>query len=193
MPRNEEGEYELLLGNRQLLSIFVIIAVLLGIFFAMGYITGKNSVGGAVAAAKSTAASEEKPAAPDQTAKTPAATGPVAAAAPSNPAPPPPSAAETSATPLPAAANPVASASSTSDVTEPEPGQTFLQVTAVIRHDAEILTDTLNKRGFHARIAPSHSGLFRVLVGPTRDAADLARLRSSLEDAGFRNTIVRKY
>lgn len=43
MPRNEEGEFELVLGNRQLLSVFFIVVVLLGVFFVMGYILGKNS------------------------------------------------------------------------------------------------------------------------------------------------------
>src|SRR3974390_650853 len=43
MPKNEDGEFELILGNRQLLSVFFIVVVLLGVFFTMGYIVGKNS------------------------------------------------------------------------------------------------------------------------------------------------------
>ena len=43
MPKNEEGEFELILGNRQLLSVFFIVVVLLGVFFTMGYIVGRNS------------------------------------------------------------------------------------------------------------------------------------------------------
>lgn len=43
MARNEEGEFELILGNKQLLSVFFIVVVLLGVFFAMGYIMGRNS------------------------------------------------------------------------------------------------------------------------------------------------------
>ena len=46
MPRNEEGDFELVLGNRQLLSVFFILVVLLGIFFTMGYILGRNTLGG---------------------------------------------------------------------------------------------------------------------------------------------------
>ncbi len=43
MARTEDGEFELILGNRQLLSVFFIVVVLLGVFFTMGYIVGKNS------------------------------------------------------------------------------------------------------------------------------------------------------
>jgi cell division septation protein DedD len=46
MPRNEEGDFELVLGNRQLQSVFFILVVLLGIFFTMGYILGRNTLGG---------------------------------------------------------------------------------------------------------------------------------------------------
>lgn len=42
MPANEEGEFELVLGNRQLLSVFSIIVALLCIFFAIGYVVGRN-------------------------------------------------------------------------------------------------------------------------------------------------------
>ena len=44
MPRNEEGEFELILGNKQLLTVFFIIVVLLGIFATMGYIVGRSTV-----------------------------------------------------------------------------------------------------------------------------------------------------
>jgi outer membrane biosynthesis protein TonB len=43
MPKNEEGEFELILGNRQLLSVFFIVVALLSVFFTMGYIVGRNS------------------------------------------------------------------------------------------------------------------------------------------------------
>ena len=43
MPRNDEGEFELVLGNRQLLSGFFIVVILFAIFFSMGYVVGRNS------------------------------------------------------------------------------------------------------------------------------------------------------
>jgi outer membrane biosynthesis protein TonB len=42
MPTNEEGEFELVLGNKQLLSVFFVAVLLLGVFFTMGYIVGRN-------------------------------------------------------------------------------------------------------------------------------------------------------
>lgn len=43
MPTNEEGEFELVLGNKQLLSVFFLVVLLLGVFFSMGYIVGRNT------------------------------------------------------------------------------------------------------------------------------------------------------
>jgi hypothetical protein len=43
LPKNEDGEFELVLGNKQLLSMFFVVVVLLGVFFVMGYIVGRNS------------------------------------------------------------------------------------------------------------------------------------------------------
>ena len=43
MKNNETGEFELVLGNRQLLSGFFIVVLLFGVAFAMGYIVGRNS------------------------------------------------------------------------------------------------------------------------------------------------------
>lgn len=190
MPRNEEGEYELQLGNRQLLSIFVIIVVLFGVFFAMGYITGKSSAGGTVAAKSTDSAPPDKPVVvspdPAVTPKASAASGEVTPV--SNPTPDNPPPVEKPVTPKPAQPEQTATT-----IAEPEAGQTFLQITAVAKLDAQMVTDTLKQRGFHARIAPGPNGLFRVLVGPAKSAAELARLRTSLDEAGFRNPIVRKY
>lgn len=54
MARSEDGEFELVLGNKQLLSVFFIVVVLLGVFFTMGYIVGKNSASSEVLAARGT-------------------------------------------------------------------------------------------------------------------------------------------
>src|SRR5438552_19087128 len=43
MRNNESGEFELVVGNRQLLSGFFIVVVLFGVAFAMGYVVGQNS------------------------------------------------------------------------------------------------------------------------------------------------------
>src|SRR5512141_3025391 len=51
MATHNDGEFELVLGNKQLLSVFFIVAVLIGVFFTMGYIVGRNSAPGIAAAA----------------------------------------------------------------------------------------------------------------------------------------------
>ncbi len=63
MPRNDDGEMELVLGNKQLLSVLFILVVLLGVFFTMGYIVGRNNPSEAtvrLAAAKQQVASAGK-------------------------------------------------------------------------------------------------------------------------------------
>ena len=55
MSYNEDGERELVLGNRQLLAIFFVAALLCGVFFAVGYVVGGNSTkAGAATAANTT-------------------------------------------------------------------------------------------------------------------------------------------
>jgi hypothetical protein len=43
MKNNETGEFELVVGNRQLLSGFFIVVLLFAVAFAMGYVLGQNS------------------------------------------------------------------------------------------------------------------------------------------------------
>src|SRR5512132_2265197 len=43
MKNNETGEFELVVGNRQLLSGFFIVVLLFAVAFAMGYVVGQNS------------------------------------------------------------------------------------------------------------------------------------------------------
>ena len=43
MKNSETGEFELVLGNKQLLSGFFLVVILFAVFFVMGYIVGRNS------------------------------------------------------------------------------------------------------------------------------------------------------
>src|ERR1700690_236851 len=72
MAKNEDGEFELVVGNKQLLSIVFILMVLFGVVFSMGYFVGRANVGGdAATAAAPGAASQGRPdAAGPQTAST---------------------------------------------------------------------------------------------------------------------------
>ena len=182
MPRNEDGEFELLLGNRQLMSVFFIVVILLGVFFAMGYIVGRNS---SPVTAPETAARrpEPKPAPVDASpvretpretpapAEAPKETAPQQPAAPpeSKPAPPAP----------PAATRAAASA-------QPESGKTYLQLSAIDHDKAEIMVEMLRKKSFSAIAAeiPEKPGVFRVLVGPMSEA-DINKARADLQAGGF--------
>ena len=209
MPRTEDGEFELVLGNKQLLSVFFIMVVLLGVFFAMGYIAGRNS-SPAVADAKkdakpivvdsgqrASAMPEAQPQGgqpvstpPDNGA--PVSTQPATAPAPASVTPEP---APVAQTPAPAT-KPVEKegAAGTPRVVEPQGGVPYLQVLATARPEAEAVGQTLIKRGFKAQLAavPNTAGTFRILVGPLKDAADIARTRADLEKAGFK-PIVRRF
>lgn len=219
MAKNEDGEFELILGNRQLISVFLIVVILLGVFFSMGYIVGRNSAPAVAETAReskpaiahwpppadSNAADASKspevsspsaePASPAPTetgthpAKETAVKETAAAAPPAQPAPAKSAPAQKpKASPLAPAVSPTASVAG--DVTAGD----YWQVVATARPDAEIITETLGKKGFHAVMAPApKDGVFRVLVGPMKDAATQAQTRTALEAAGFKNPIMRKY
>lgn len=211
MAKNEDGEFELILGNRQLISVFLIVVILLGVFFSMGYIVGRNSAPTVTESARdskpavlhwpspadsnaadSAKSPEPTTPAPEPPSPAPADTGThpardVASTTVTAPAPPAP-AQKTKSSPLPPPSPPTASV--TADLA---PGD-YWQVVATARPDAEIITETLSKKGFHAVMAPApKEGVFRVLVGPLKDAATQAQTRTALEAAGFKNPIVRKY
>jgi cell division septation protein DedD len=74
LPKNDEGEFELVLGNRQLLSVFAIVVILLGAFFSMGYVVGRNSSGAAPEVARSEKPKPDRDADSDNSSETPAGT-----------------------------------------------------------------------------------------------------------------------
>jgi cell division protein FtsN len=219
LPRTEDGEFELVLGNKQLLSVFFIVVVLLGVFFAMGYIAGRNSAPGASETAKrgddgkpiavdssqrtspmpesaqashpaqakaTDADTSTQPVAASQTPpqeQTPAET-PAPAAAPAA-APPPPKPAPPKQTPPSHAGGAVA-------IGDPAPGTVYLQVSSTGRQEAEVVAETLGKRGYQTRLTPGpNTGTVRVLVGPLKDASEIASTRANLEKAGFKPFVKR--
>jgi cell division protein FtsN len=216
LARNDEGEFELILGNRQLVSVFLIVVILLGVFFSMGYIVGRNSSPPTIVADSHTAGSgkpivvdnTQHPAVPlpEEPATSPVATPPPAAtpieqappaavvekpspvkgSTPAEKKPEEPKRVEPKPAPPPEAAKRTA-------VGEPPPG-VYLQVVATTRADAEIVSESLLKKGFRSMVAPVPDSptLNRVVVGPYKDPADMADGRSRLEAAGFK-PYVRKY
>ena len=214
MAKNEDGEFELVLGNRQLLSVFFIVVILFGVFFTMGYIVGRNSAPMTAATipadrgtlpAASANAGERPSALPEPSAKA-LAPGEAQVVGPGEarnlPASSPPPAAETKVTetkpaekppaapePKPAPAAPFEVKPAPPPVAAPPAGsgQMYLQVAAVAKPDAEILVDTLKKRGLPALIGPGPSDtIFRVLVGPYQDSASAAKSKAELEGLGFK-------
>jgi cell division septation protein DedD len=211
LARNDEGEFELVLGNRQLISVFLIVVILLGVFFSMGYIVGRNSSPSDMARGSAVAKSVEPPAdtpPPATSAGPPQASVPVpetkssaservtthaeqppAEAPAPKPAPLSPVREKRSPSPPPAPAS-----SERASITGEPPSGDYWQVVATARPDAEIVAEALGKKGMHAIVAPApKEGIFRVLVGPLKDSASQAQTRTDLEAAGFKNPIVRKY
>ena len=191
-----DGEKELVLGNRQLLSFFFVVVALCGVFFAIGYIIGRNSA--RVVVAEEGAPS---PVAEGQRSPLPAASP----AASMETAPPIPSTEPLSTqtkpaldaserSPAPAAAEPApVNSNRIVPVTIPEKGVPYLQVTALARSDAEAVVRTLKEQGFPAILTESSKeGFFRVLVGPYRETAQLSVGKDRLRALGFANTIVHR-
>jgi cell division septation protein DedD len=190
MKNNETGEFELVLGNKQLLSGFFIVVILFAVFFVMGYIVGRNST-----PASQMAANRDQPggaaavsgARPQPSSGTvPAPQNPVATETPKDDAPaseqPATQAAQSppAKTAPPPAAEPAAPAA-----VEPAPGETYLQVTAVKAEVAETVAKTLKEKGFPAVLSAGPAGKVRVLVGPYADLAKLGQAKAELERLGF--------
>jgi len=80
-----------------------------------------------------------------------------------------------------------------SESVEPAAGQTFLQVAAVKKAQAQLMVEVLKGKGFHALLAQVEGkDVYRTLVGPIKDASDLARTKAALESAGLK-PFVKKY
>jgi cell division protein FtsN len=199
MPKNETGEFELVLGNRQLLSGFAVVVILLGVFFAMGYIVGRNSMPSSRAASAQDTPITVPPPDSARGQTTPPPTTPVTAAtteaANATPPPPPPA---VDATPAPTTQPARAPEAARSVEKPPEPAPagvqpaeslppgTYLQVIATIKSDAEVISKSLQDRRFPAVITPSSlEGRFRVVVGPYKDSAAVGAAKTELENLGF--------
>lgn len=194
MPKNEDGEFELILANRQLLSVFFIVVVLLGVFFTMGYIVGRNS-GPAqmdVAAARKTEAKPlvvESPA-PQESPATSSAP-PVTQAPTSTKAQQPAEEAkvEPKAEPKREESKPKKEPPAPKEKpapAAPASGQTYLQLAATAKAEADVMVDVLHQKKFKAIAVenPDKPGNYRVLVGPLTDGS-LNKTKSDLSSAGF--------
>jgi cell division protein FtsN len=209
MAVRSEGEFELVLGNRQLFSVLGIVVILLGIFFAMGFFAGK-SVGQASANnAAPRHAGDQNPLVVDSPQSTPPAATPAppvtaepepAAAPPSDsstkkeekPAVPEKKDAAAAKKAEPPAAKPVASKGG-DQVVAPAAGS-YLQVASTRLSEAQSLAALLRRHGFHAVLAESPKAeLVRVLVGPFSSPEATTEARAKLKSLDIAKPYPVKY
>jgi cell division septation protein DedD len=186
----ETGEFELVLGNAQLLSGLFVVVLLFAVFFALGYVVGQNSPR-SVKLPETAATGQgdrpqpvtatQQPAPPGAAGVETPATQPAAdansnAAGQAQPSAPAAAAQEAAPAPVPAPAAP--------EVEEPAPGS-YWQVMALKQADAEVVVRSLKDKGFSATTAPGRNNLTRVLVGPYKDTASMSKAKTALENAGF--------
>jgi cell division septation protein DedD len=220
MSSGGENESEILLGNKQLLAIFFVIAFLLFVAFTGGYMVGRGSPDKKplIAAAPAT---ENQP--KDSGLETHPVGPATAKTAPEEVASEPKTASRRAAKPNTEVENPdqqdqpplgtpkrkgkgkatagkqpeAAPASNTPEEYLPQTGQMFLQVVALQRDDAYGVTEVLAKKGFRAHAVPkpgSGGKVYRVLVGPIRDTSELSATRDALrKNAGFQDIILQHY
>jgi len=212
MSSSSDTEREILLGNKHLLTIFFVIAALLGVAFTGGYMVGHGSSDKRAAVAPTT-----DPAAGSQATSTPPSSVPTLSVNPDStasdnaaheqPASPPSAitrTAERAPAPEEPPLNPRKSSKSAPAQAEtappsaevsPKTGQTFLQVAAVRRTEADALAEVLRQKGFRAHSVqkPGSPDVFRVLIGPVRDTGNLSATRDALRNTGFTKVIVQRY
>jgi cell division septation protein DedD len=192
MKNNETGEFELVVGNRQLLSAFFIVVLLFAVAFAMGYVVGQNSPrpakmasdAGAGASAGADPGRDARPQAISPAAR-PAVTADPPAPAPADAPPQPTTHPAQGSPPEPA---PAVAAALPAGVTAGEnlPAGEFWQVMAVTQPQAEVWRKTLTDHGFAVVLTPGPKGLTRVLVGPYADTQALGKAKTDLENVGVR-------
>jgi len=182
VSKNQEGEYELVLGNHQLLGVLFIVVVLIAVFFAMGYLMGQRNAAPVVSADATPRRTESKPLVvdspapsrePDVAPQQPISTQPQTSAPSREPT-------SVDVPKVSSAPRPAPSGG------QPAPG-TYLQLSATtLKAEADTMVDVLRNKNFPALTAeiPEKPGTYRVLVGPLADA-EVNKTRASLQEASF--------
>lgn len=210
MPKNEEGEFELVLGNRQLLSVFFIVVVLLGVFFAMGLLMGRSgaqsnltemrkpensptdrpmvvdaatrpsAAGDRVPPAETTAKTEPKPQEPERKEperKEPERKEPERKAEKKDEK-------KRAEVDLPKPERRPEPPSAAGPGGPPPPGN-YLQVAWTNENQAKVVAGIVAGKGHKAYLIP-YNDLFRVVVGPTGNREQAAKLLDELKAEGFK-------
>jgi len=199
--------------HRQTAALVFIAVALIAAVAALAYVAGRMSAGTAAAgkgseqfivvdapngapSAPHAAASAPRvmpaparpPALPVSPATSPAVNPPVRPVAPAAPLTHPPVQSPGTARPA-AQGEPAATAKAPLSPAPPAswPQGDYFQVAAVERGMAEVSAEYLRKRGLPALVGDMASpGVYRVLVGPMRDAQQTGEIRTTLEKLGFR-------
>jgi cell division protein FtsN len=199
MSKGSERQMELVLENKQVIGIFLGIALLCGVFFALGYAVGSST----------SAPSEEMTPSEDEL----TATGEKPSALPSptyiqrNPAAAPQNPGSDTdlgfyqsvqeAQPqetLPSGESQAAAAAAPPPLpSQPPPPGILVQVSALTRReDAESLVVLLKEKKLPVLVTSgTNDTLFHVVVGPYKTDAEAQRVRQILEQEGFRPFIRR--
>jgi hypothetical protein len=220
--QSDEGEFELLLGRRQIASWLFVGTLLIAIFSAAAYFVGKFSAPGCVGALADQTVPYVAPPLPAATIVTPGqepnldantALPPEA----SNPAPiasaiPPASAVSPGLGSAGSSGSAAAGSASVSGpagapapaaglagfveppiFAQPQPGALYLQMGAVDKGIAVVLAEGLRKHGFTAIVAPGpNEKIFRVLIGPLADQEGYKRAKAQV-DAIDLSTFARRF
>jgi cell division septation protein DedD len=219
MPPTHEEEFELVLGNRQLLSLFFLAVVLFAVFFSFGYMVGfgrgQHDRAAVIASTEPAdepqpgtvrlpdALLEEAPRPPEPRAEVErVSTTAQAASTPQQPERRTPVVTEipkTAAKPEPVKQTPPKQAP------EKRPAATaaasgaavarsiHLQVAAVrIKNDAQLMVDKLKSSGYRAALHDAGDGWFRIVVGPFSDEAAAKADQKRLSADGLDSLLRRK-
>lgn len=202
--RRTGANYQLELGGKSLLSLFLALAVVCGMFFAFGYTIGKHAIpasfrlgsapvatanlqnlGAAAAPAPGVQPPNPQALGAAESDQTSASLTPPVAASTANPAP---ASATTEAQAPPAKTDASATATSMQ-----ETGVFEVQVFAGSQADAENLATALKAKGYPAAVvapsATSTDDLYRVQVGPYLTNAEAQSMRSRLTADGYQAVI----
>ena len=203
MPSRQDEEFELVLGNKQLLSLFFVVVVLFAIFFSFGYTVGfsRGQQDRVVAIASTEAAEPEATGVriPDTLLEAaPKATpDPPSTAATPKPAPkrevkaPPRPAPKKQATALPP--KQTAPAKTATPTGAQIARGIHIQVAALrVRSDAQLLVNKLKAKNYVAALYDQGGdGWHRVVVGPFADAGRAKAAQTKMRADGLQ-TILRK-
>lgn len=202
MAQNPSRQVELVLENRQVMGVFLVMAVLCGIFFALGFVVGRNTMTGGetiVEVVDDSIPPGEKPSALPSPTYIPRSQQTVVAGEAASGA----SAeadlsfynnVETNAPDGPGetAAEQDQSAASAPPV-GPPPNGIIVQVSALTRReDAESLLTLLKEKQLPVLVTTSSNDtLFHVVIGPYKTDKEAEQAKQALEKDGFRPFIRR--